>query len=32
MIIGWVVAQAPEHVIENLKLDEKAAKARQEGA
>jgi len=23
---GWVVAQAPEHVIENLKIDEKAAK------
>ena len=23
---GWVVAQAPEHVIENLKLEEKAAK------
>jgi superfamily II RNA helicase len=23
---GWVVAQAPEHTIENLKLDEKAAK------
>jgi len=23
---GWVVAQAPEHVIENLKLDEKSAK------
>ena len=23
---GWVVAQAPEHVIENLKLDEKAAR------
>jgi superfamily II RNA helicase len=23
---GWVVAQAPEHVIENIKLDEKAAK------
>ncbi len=22
---GWVVAQAPEHVIENLKLEEKAA-------
>jgi superfamily II RNA helicase len=22
--VGWVVAQAPEHVIENLKLDEKA--------
>ncbi|MCS1409001.1 MAG: putative helicase HelY [Verrucomicrobia subdivision 3 bacterium] len=23
---GWVVAQAPEHVIENLKLEQKAAK------
>lgn len=23
---GWVVAQAPEHVIENLKLEEKASK------
>ena len=23
---GWVVAQAPEHVVENLKLDEKEAK------
>lgn len=23
--VGWVVAQAPEHVIENLKLEEKAA-------
>lgn len=23
---GWVVAQAPEHVIENLKLEEKAAR------
>ncbi len=23
---GWVVAQAPEHVVENLKLEEKAAK------
>jgi hypothetical protein len=23
---GWVVAQAPEHVIENLKLEDKAAK------
>jgi superfamily II RNA helicase len=23
---GWVVAQAPEHMIENIKLDEKAAK------
>jgi len=23
---GWVVAQAPEHAIENIKLDEKAAK------
>ena len=22
--VGWVVAQAPEHVVENLKLDEKA--------
>lgn len=24
---GWVVAQAPEHVIENLKLEEKSAKS-----
>jgi len=24
---GWVIAQAPEHVIENLKLAEKAARA-----
>jgi superfamily II RNA helicase len=24
---GWVVAQAPEHVVENLKLEGKAAKA-----
>src|SRR3954470_22887337 len=24
--VGWVVAQAPEHVIENLKLDEKASR------
>lgn len=24
--VGWVVAQAPEHVIENLKLAEKAAR------
>lgn len=24
--IGWVFAQAPEHVIENLKIDEKAAR------
>ena len=23
---GWVVAQAPEHVVENIKLEEKAAK------
>ncbi len=23
---GWVVAQAPEHVVENLRLEEKAAK------
>ena len=23
---GWVVAQAPEHVVENLKLDEKSAR------
>ncbi len=23
---GWVVAQAPEHMVENLKLEEKAAK------
>jgi hypothetical protein len=25
---GWVVAQAPEHVVENLKLEEKAARDR----
>ncbi len=24
---GWVVAQAPEHVVENLKLEEKAGKS-----
>jgi superfamily II RNA helicase len=24
---GWVVAQAPDHAVENIKLDEKAAKA-----
>ncbi len=24
--VGWVVAQAPEHVVENLKLEEKAAR------
>ena len=24
--VGWVVAQAPEHVVENLKLDEKSAR------
>jgi superfamily II RNA helicase len=24
--IGWVVAQAPEHVLENLKLEEKSAR------
>lgn len=24
--IGWVVAQAPEHVVENLKLEEKSAR------
>ncbi|HKX61249.1 MAG TPA: DUF3516 domain-containing protein [Verrucomicrobiae bacterium] len=24
--VGWVVAQAPEHAIENLKLEEKAAR------
>lgn len=24
--VGWVVAQAPEHVIENLKLEEKASR------
>lgn len=24
--VGWVVAQAPEHVIENIKLEEKAAR------
>jgi len=24
--LGWVLAQAPEHVIENLKLEEKAAR------
>ncbi|EEF59380.1 DEAD/DEAH box helicase [Pedosphaera parvula] len=28
---GWVVAQAPEHVVENLKLDEKAAKGGKKG-
>jgi superfamily II RNA helicase len=28
---GWVVAQAPEHVIENLKLEEKAAKGGKKG-
>ena len=28
---GWVVAQAPEHVIENLKLDEKVAKGGKKG-
>ena len=28
---GWVVAQAPEHVIENLKLDEKEAKGGKKG-
>ena len=25
--LGWVVAQAPEHMIENLKLEEKSARA-----
>src|SRR5204862_3381261 len=24
--VGWVVAQAPEHVVENLKLEEKSAR------
>jgi len=24
--IGWVVAQAPEHVVENLKLEQKSAR------
>ncbi len=24
--VGWVIAQAPEHMIENLKLEEKAAR------
>jgi superfamily II RNA helicase len=24
--VGWVVAQAPEHVVENIKLEEKAAR------
>lgn len=24
--LGWVVAQAPEHVVENIKLEQKAAK------
>jgi superfamily II RNA helicase len=28
---GWVVAQAPEHVVENLKLEEKAAKGGKKG-
>ncbi len=28
---GWVVAQAPEHVIENLKLEEKVAKGGKKG-
>ncbi len=28
---GWVVAQAPDHVIENIKLDEKAAKGGKKG-
>ena len=28
---GWVVAQAPEHMIENIKLDEKAAKGGKKG-
>jgi superfamily II RNA helicase len=28
---GWVVAQAPEHVVENIKLDEKAAKGGKKG-
>ncbi len=29
--VGWVVAQAPEHVIENLKLDEKAKQTGKKG-
>lgn len=28
---GWVVVQAPEHVVENLKLEEKAAKGGKKG-
>ena len=28
---GWVVAQAPEHMVENLKLEEKAAKGGKKG-
>jgi superfamily II RNA helicase len=29
--VGWVVAQAPEHVVENLKLDEKAKQTGKKG-
>jgi superfamily II RNA helicase len=29
--VGWVFAQAPEHVIENLKLDEKAKQTGKKG-
>ena len=28
---GWVVAQAPEHVVENIKLDEKASRGGKKG-
>lgn len=28
---GWVVAQAPEHVVENIKLDEKTARTGKKG-
>src|SRR6266404_2162795 len=28
---GWVVAQAPEHIVENLKLEEKAARGGKKG-
>jgi superfamily II RNA helicase len=28
---GWVVAQAPEHMVENLKLEEKAARGGKKG-
>ena len=30
--LGWVVAQAPEHVIENLRLDEKAKRRQEESS